>query len=220
MSDASYLKRVQQIDNSIKRLMLAIKATQERLMTYGLSAEQLFAKPNNLKNLFIHAKNVFNADEDEKFEYFLPQEINKKILALTINDQPAMELTKDEFEKTKTLAAAQQSKLASELYSLCEFLKLILVFFIPKNLNNELFEEHCDTLGSALETALKEQDADKVLQIFSQAFPWNELKDKLGLRHNWKEEINDLMEHVAQLADHDQLAKTRNRSRNSTKDSK
>lgn len=90
----AYKKRVAQFDALITRVLSAIRATQERLINYGLDAKQLFDTPNNLKTLLVGIKTLFKPD----FEYFLPTELTEKLINLRIADYPINELTREVIE--------------------------------------------------------------------------------------------------------------------------
>jgi hypothetical protein len=92
--DQDYIKRVKQLDALITRILPAIKATQERLIAYGLDAKQLFDTPNNLKTLLVGIKTLFKSD----FEYFLPTELAEKLINLRIGNYSINELTREVIE--------------------------------------------------------------------------------------------------------------------------
>jgi hypothetical protein len=97
------------------------------------------------------------------------------------------------------LSTEKQVKLACDLYAYCELLKLIIVFFPPNSLSDELFYKNA-ALGEALVEALNKGDAQEALATFSEKFPWEELKNISGLTSNWKEILIDLKTHIEQRA--------------------
>lgn len=98
------------------------------------------------------------------------------------------------------LPTEKQVKLACDIYAYCELIKLIIGFFWPKNLTDELFDRYCDVVGEGLDLALSNGDVQKVLKKFSETLPLEEIRNELGVEANSEERLSDLTTRIRRQA--------------------